>query len=101
MRNILIICVSAFVAVVPLPGVDPAMAQDEAPFDVVRLGDGALTCEALVAEIRGYNAELQTMQQQMTVASNDISREAMEAATRRPMGGGVAMVLGGRLMRLR
>ena len=92
MRRALISMAMAFVAA-------PAFAQEQpaepppAPFEVVRLGDSNLGCEALVAEIGSLNQQLMAVQQNMMAASQDLSRDAMGAARRRP-GGGLAMGLG-------
>jgi hypothetical protein len=81
------------VAAAPVPSsiAEPGREQG-GRFEAVRLGDGALTCEALIAEISGLNGQLQDMQQQMTQASTQMSRSAMQAAQRRPaaLGMGVA-----------
>lgn len=79
----------------------PAVAQ-EAPlapppaetFEVVRLGDSDLSCEALVGEIGTLNQQMQAAQQNMAALGQDFSRDAMQASRRRP-GGGVATSLGG------
>lgn len=70
----------------------PAPApQAEQPFQVVRLGDGDMTCEALVGEINALNAQVEALQMEMMNASNAISRDAMNSISR---GGGGAVDAG-------
>lgn len=72
-----------------------AVAQ-EAPvvpssdFQVVRRGDGDMSCDALIAEITSLNSQVQAMQMQMTEMGSDLSRSAM-AATRRSGGGALGL----------
>lgn len=76
----------------------PTFAQEApvapAPFEVVRLGDSAQSCEALVAEINALNQQFMAMQQSVMAVSQDMSRSAMSASRQRP-GGGLASGLGG------
>lgn len=75
----------------------PPPAAPAAPFQVIRLGDNQLSCEALIGEINALNGQLTAIQNQMTQASTEMSRSAMQAA-RGGMGGGgmnTAMTLGG------
>jgi len=68
---------------------------DPAAFEVVRLGDGQMTCEALITEINGLNGQMTAITNRMTEASSEMSRSAMQSA--RGMGGGgmsTAMTLG-------
>ena len=71
----------------------PRSAPQTPPtYQVVRLGDGQLTCEALVAEINGVTAELDRVQRDMMDRSMDLSQEATAG-----LGGGMggaAMSLG-------
>lgn len=60
----------------PAPQTPPAADQ---PFQVVRAGDGAMTCEALIAEINTLNAQVQALQMQMTEVGNQMSRDSMAA----------------------
>lgn len=66
-----------------------ALAQtppaDPAAFEVVRLGDGQMTCETLIVEINGLNAQMTGITNRMTEASTEMSRNAMQQA--RGMGG--------------
>ncbi len=70
------------------PGVVEAAPQSApqvpATYQVVRLGDGQLTCEALVAEINGVTAELDQIQRGMMGRALDLSQEATGA-----LGGGM------------
>jgi len=84
----------ATLAVQPsVAGQQVAPAEPEQAFEVVRLGDGAMTCEALIAEIRDHNTELQAMQQRMSDAGAAMSQSAMRAVSR-PGGSGMGMVTG-------
>lgn len=58
-------------------------AASEQPFQVVRAGDGAMTCEALIAEINALNSQVQALQMEMTEVGAQMSRDSMAA-----MGGG-------------
>lgn len=76
-----------------------AHAQDQpvAPpvaFEVVRMGDSNLSCEALITEMNTLNQQMLTMQRAVMTASQDLSRDAMQATRQRP-GGGLATGLGG------
>lgn len=90
----------ALISMVAVLAATPAFAQEQpaapapVPFEVVRLGDSQLGCEALVAEIGALNQQLAVVQRDLMTASQDMSRDAMAAAGRRP-GGGLAMGLGG------
>lgn len=66
-----------------------------ASFEVVRLADGQMTCEALVAEINGLNGRMNDLTSRMTGAATEMSRNALQQA--RGMGGGAstALSLGG------
>lgn len=72
----------------------PRSAPQTPPtYQVVRLGDGQLTCEALVAEIGGVTAELDRIQRDMMDRSMDLSQEATAGLGGGGMGG-AAMSLG-------
>lgn len=78
------------------PGAVAAAPQSAPPapptYEVVRLGDGQMTCEALVAEINGVTAELDRIQREMMDRSMDLGQEATAG-----LGGGMggaAMSLG-------
>ena len=79
------------------PGAVAAAPQSalQAPptYEVVRLGDGQMTCEALVAEINGVTAELDRIQRDMMDRSMDLSQEATAGLGGGGMGG-AAMSLG-------
>lgn len=71
--------------------VSPATgAVSSGAFEVVRHGDGDMSCEALISEINTLNAEVQTLQARMTDMGAEMSRSAM-AATRRPGGLGLGL----------
>jgi len=72
----------------------PTGASPDEPFEIVRLGDGAMSCETLIGEIRTYNNELQAMQQQMSAAAVEMSESALNSVPGGGMGG-MAMGLGG------
>lgn len=80
------------------PGGVPHPAQGaEAPagaFQVVRPGDNALSCEALISEMMALNTRSQQLQAAMTEQSMAISRNAMASGRGAAMGG-AAMSLGG------
>jgi len=79
---------------VPPPGATSIPSQAAmADFQVVRRGDGEMTCDVLVAEINSLNSQVQAIQVQMTSMGAEMSRSSM-AAVRRP-GGGAAMGLAG------
>lgn len=68
----------------------PAPAAE--PYQVIRLGDGQMSCEALVAEIGGLTAEMDRIQRGITERSMAMTDQASRA-----MGGGAggaAMSLG-------
>jgi len=73
----------------------PVQAQDGAPsdaeFQVVRRGDGDLSCDVLIAEINDLNGQVQAMQVRMTAMGSEMSRSSM-AAMRRPGGGGLGLL---------
>lgn len=71
----------------------PQSAQPPQTYQVVRLGDGQLTCEALVAEINGVTAELDRIQREMMDRSMDLSQEATAGLGGGGMGG-AALSLG-------
>lgn len=90
----------ALISLVAILMATPAFAQEQpaapepAPFEVVRLGDSNLSCEALVGEIGTLNQQLMAVQQNLMSAGQDMSREAMAASRQRP-GGGLVSGLGG------
>ena len=64
----------------PAPQTAPAASPPvNQPLQVVRAGDGAMTCEALIAEINTLTNEMMALQTAMTEASNQMSRDAMAA----------------------
>jgi hypothetical protein len=63
-------------------------------FEVVRMGDSNLSCEALIAEMNTLNQQMLAMQQTLMTAGQEFSRDAMQASRQRP-GGGLATSLGG------
>lgn len=64
----------------PAPQTAPAAPPSGNPsLQVVRAGDGAMTCEALIAEINTLNAQVQALQMQMTEIGNQMSRDSMAA----------------------
>lgn len=69
-------------------------AADPATFQVVRPGDGRLTCEALLAEINTLNAELSDAQNAMSQRAMEISRSQMRDMRVR-QGASAAMTVGG------
>lgn len=71
----------------------PQSAPQPPTYQVVRLGDGQMTCEALVAEINGVTAELDRIQREMMDRSMDLSQEATSGLGGGGMGG-AAMSLG-------
>ncbi|MBC6980505.1 hypothetical protein [Caulobacter sp. 17J80-11] len=58
---------------------DPAPAA--APYEVIRAGDRAKTCEVLLQEVNGLNAELQAEQNRQAEAMNDTVKDQMGAMT--------------------
>ncbi|NEX92613.1 hypothetical protein [Caulobacter sp. 17J65-9] len=56
---------------------DPAAAP--APYEVIRAGDRAKTCEVLLQEVNGLNAELQAEQTRQAEAMNDSVKDQMGA----------------------
>lgn len=63
----------------------PALAQTAAPaqapaFQVIRLGDNQMICEALIGEINALNTQLQTQQAQMSQRAADAASSAMRAS---------------------
>ena len=73
---------------------DQPAAPTPAPFEVVRLGDSSLSCEALVSEIGTLNQQLMAVQQDLMTVGQEMSRDAMAASRQRP-GRGVVSGLGG------
>ena len=71
--------------------IEPAPA---APFEVVRMGDSSLSCEALITEIGSLNQQMAAAQQEMMAASQEMSRESMASLRQRP-GGGLMSGIGG------
>lgn len=63
-------------------------------FEVVRLGDSSLSCEALVEEIGAINQRMAAIQQDMMTAGQEMSRESMASLNQR-RGGGLMSGLGG------
>jgi hypothetical protein len=69
-----------------------AQAPSEPVFEVVRLGDNRMTCEALIGEINALNGEMMRVQSEMTERATDMTRGTMGGLG--GMGGGAAMSLG-------
>jgi hypothetical protein len=87
---------SALVLAGVLATVNAARGQEPspAPFQVVRLGDSQLACEALVTEINGLNGQMQSMQTAMSDRAMQASQNAMRAARGPGRGASTAMSLG-------
>jgi hypothetical protein len=78
--------------VVAQPGA--AQVPGPPPFQVVRLGDGQMSCEALIGEINSLNAEMERVQRDMMGRAMAMSREATQSLSGGGLGG-AAMSLGG------
>lgn len=78
----------------PAPNADSGVsAPAAASFEVVRAGDGAMTCDALIAEINNLNAEVQAMQTRFAALGGEMNESAM-AATRRSGASGLGAAAG-------
>ena len=76
-----------------ISGAAAAAPQAAPAYQVVRLGDGQLSCEALVAEIGGVTAELDRIQRDMMERSMAMGQEASASLGGGGLGG-TAMSLG-------
>jgi hypothetical protein len=98
MKNII---AAAAVLAATVAFVRPAFAEAPAvetaapaTYQVIRLGDNQMSCEALITEINGINAEMQTAQADMSQRTSQATRNAMRAARGPGMGATAAMSLG-------
>jgi hypothetical protein len=69
-------------------------AQAPASFQVIRLGDNGMSCEALITEINGLNGQLQATSNAMNERAATVSRNAMRGARGPGMGASTALNLG-------
>lgn len=91
MRTLMILLATLAASVAQAQTVEPAAPP---PFEVVRLGDSNLSCEALIAEIGTLNQQMAAVQQDLMATSQTMSRDAMASMAPRP-GGGLLTGLGG------
>lgn len=73
---------------------DSAAPAAPPAFEVVRAGDSALECQALLAEINALNAQVLAIQVRISQAGAEMSRSAMGSVSR-PGVGGLGMGLAG------
>ena len=87
---------SSAVLMAGLAAAQPGAAQvaEPAAFQVVRLGDGQMSCEALIGEINSLNTEMDRVQRDLMGRATAMSREATQSLSGGGVGG-AAMSLGG------